>query len=364
MCGLKALVFLLCVSLVSVSSFTRHVRSIPILLNEEGLNRSFAIDPIVQRIEKSAHEFCQLKGCNKSDLMHLMHQWMSIQIDEVFDSRHIELRRLYSYDGDPPTDEWSIVFGTHALVQHQLTLLEAKGLFSGIFKVRENCSVGSPLLSTKRQCKFGRLVQSFHIYPPIPLVRLTYDQWSYLLLFAEELFNDQLYEHAESWTFYLLHSLKVSESLDSTVTATRKHLLISRCSLIISEIAKQNGLLELSTWMGVQTVLCQYHIAESSTGNSGVHRDTTDVHSVDDEQNVVLSASYIEKLARMRIILTIPPTPAPHSISQSSRAEMVEDLKLLAADCINQEKVPLKVTQHLPDNVFFSFYVCSNCYSS
>eukprot|EP01032_Pedospumella_encystans_P014902 gene14902-17096_t len=171
-------------------------------------------------------------------------------------------------------------------------------------------------------CKFARFVTSYRLKSPVVLQgRIPFDNYVYLFELAEDLFNAQLYDHAQAWCSFLVHHLLPSvdtirqDALFSLATLESNDLiLLTRGSLILSEIARLKGHLDLATHHSMRVIRCYQLLSRRQN-----------VPFFDPKHNVAL-------ISRLRILLTIPPTPPDYATAEMHRQQMIEDLTAFLED--------------------------------
>jgi hypothetical protein len=155
-------------------------------------------------------------------------------------------------------------------------------------------------------------------------------QWSYLFDLADDLFNAELESHAEAWTYNLLAHLHVGMVADDieeelkTMTA-HQHRLLMRGSLLLAEVARLKGDLAMVAHHGVRIIHSGRALAGEATA---AERKTSFVI-----------------VARLRVLLAMPPVPPDYDTARRYRQEMIEDLQVFAENARkNRWHVSLEVS--------------------
>ena len=238
---------------------------------------------------------------------------------ETFDisNKHVqlaaeEIRKKHEYILKEPNLK-SMVKVSHYLTDFSDNH-EIWGLLNGELNPRSSCN---NITVTTRECKFAYIVAQYNIYPPIPITSLSILQWSYLFDFGDDLFNAQLYEHAEAWTIFLMNYIDPvysdnnnKDSYNNLPVEQLKFLL--RGSTILSEVSKLNGNM----------------LTASAHGFRMLHFYDLLSHKSDPFY------ANIAVLARLRMILSIPPTPPDFITAMKKRELMIVQLQQLLSDII------------------------------
>lgn len=233
---------------------------------------------------------------------------------------------------------WLSLADAKTLAEFSVSMQEVDQLRRGIF--RSDCR--NKGISN---CKFEQIAISWQASQ---LFRrpISEEQYYTLAALAEELFNNQLYNHAEALSYFLFfgrattlhhqHNLLTEDGAiisnlsllstnevfscsqlnltDDDVTSKNSHLLI-----ILSEAAKVKGLLEVAEVVSHNLIHSMMLVSLQQEELEGVN------YSLD-------RTRWITWLYRLRVILTIPHMPPPFSEAIQERERIVKDLQLFAED--------------------------------
>jgi hypothetical protein len=232
------------------------------------------------------------------------------------------------------------------------SVVEQYDLLRGELRPRIDCIKGN---LHQKECKYARLRDDYRIYTPLPIVALSMEQWMYLFDFADDLFNSQLYGHAEAWCYYLLQQIQVGYEPNDIAAApsvaamtTAQHRLLVRGSLILMEVSRLKGKLCLAVDHAVWIVHSHSVLVESEAGVQ-----LTDYGLV----------------ARLRLLLAIPPVPPNYATAAVDRVEMLADLQRFTARlrvmgtslALEVSGVLVYCVQLLPHKYRSGFYSCRIC---
>lgn len=227
---------------------------------------------------------------------------------------YIQVLPTISVTRDKP--KWiNVSTDTQTISSYYAGIDEQRALLSGKLSPRSECSADN---LHRKLCTYARIRENYRIYDPIPVTQLNREQWGYLFDFADELFNAQLYGHAEVWTYFLLLNLRVGydvagtavkEQVDVPPMTAAQHRLLIRGSLILFEVSRLHGHLSLATSHAVRIIHSYDELAK--TGE--------------------VEATNYGILARLRLLLSIPPSPPDYAEAERSRTVIVEDLRQFAA---------------------------------
>ena len=203
---------------------------------------------------------------------------------------------------------WLSFSASERLVQrYSDSKAEVYHLLRGNIKPRTSCAA---LPASVKECVFSSLVSDYRIYPPIPLSHLNTEQWNYIFDFSDDLFNNQLYDHAEAWSFFLLVNLlrRYGDGNPTTkLWSLDQDRLLLRGGFVLSEIARLKG-----------------------DSNASISHSLRNIYSYEALSSDASSLPNYGVIAKLRLLLTIPPIPSDYNISQKYRHEMVEDLHIFA----------------------------------
>ena len=103
-------------------------------------------------------------------------------------------------------------------------------------------------------------------------------------------------------------------------------ILLTRGSLVLSEITRLKGHLDLATHHSMRVIRCYQLLSKRQN-----------VPFFDPKHNVAL-------ISRLRILLTIPPTPPDYATAEKHREQMIEDLTAFLQDVkLHNETISLEV---------------------
>ena len=342
MSSLKAILWpflVIFIDITSVSSFTRNSRSIEAILDSGKLG----IDLITTSVRHSIENLCATTDCEVNDTTTKIEAWLDLKTFEVvvdafstLNKQHIQTRG--------GLEDWRVdSIDRNVLLNHHAAQQESAYLLSGVLKPRETCIQSD---NAGNMCKFARFVASYPLRSPVVLQgRIPFDNYVYLFELAGDLFNAQLYDHAEAWCSFLVHHLLPSietirhdASFSLAKLGSNDLILLTRGSLVLSEIARLKGHLDLATHHSMRVIRC-YQLL--STRQNVPHFDP--------KHNVAL-------ISRLRILLTIPPTPPTYATAEMHRQHMIEDLTAFLEDVkLHNETISLEVRH--PSYLLSSYFV-------
>lgn len=330
------------------SAYTKSYRAVHFGIKGEGITKYPSLDLVTRELPQALEKLCTEHLCLSKELEEIVYDWVDNHSCTILKTSHVYLLRGTQAPQYPTSDK-SVTTNRDAEFQ------EIHNLFKGNLVCRTSCDPSS--LVYRRDCKFAKLISEFRIYPPVPFAMLTFEQWSYLFEFGDALFNLQLYIHAEAWCYYLVHNLlyfdrtgKDDRELTfdtespvvgfSTLTISQHRLLI-RGSLLLSEVAKLKGQLEVATHHSLRVIRSHNLLAA--------------------DFNKTLPNFAV--LSRLRILLTIPPTPPTYVDAVKYRQEMIQDMRTFQQSIVDSNiRLSLEVILTAGVKFFFFKYfgVCHN----
>ena len=332
MSSLKAILWPLLVIFIVISpaySYTRDSRSIEAIFDSGKLK----IDLITTSVRHSIENLCATTGCDVNDTTTKIEAWLDLKTFEVVADAFSTLNKQYQHiQPREGLEDWRVdSIDQYVLLNHHAAQKESSYLLAGVLKPRDTCIQSD---NAGNVCKFARYVTSYLLKSPVVLKgRIPFDNYVYLFELAEDLFNAQLYDHAEAWCSFLVHHLLPSvetirqdASFSLAALESNDLILLTRGSLVLSEIARLKGQLDLATHHSMRVVRC-YQLL--STRHN--------VPFFDPKHNVAL-------ISRLRILLTIPPTPPDYATAKMHRQHMIEDLIAFLKDVkMHNETISLEV---------------------
>ena len=205
MSSLKAILWPLLVIIIVISpaySYTRDSRSIEAIFDSGKLG----IDLITTSVRHNIENLCATTDCDVNDTTTEIEAWLDLKTFEVivdaFSTLNTQYTHIQTREGlDDCWREYSI--DRNFLLNHHAAQQESAYLLSGVLKPRETCIQSD---NAGNMCKFARYVTSYRLQSPVVLQgRIPFDNYVYLHELAEDLFNAQLYDHAEAWCTNLTH---------------------------------------------------------------------------------------------------------------------------------------------------------------
>lgn len=315
---------LFCLSFVyySTSAYTENYRAVHLALKVGDETQYTSLDLATRPISHTIAELCNQHACNASEVTNSVINWSDESFGLVCHAAYV---RLLQND-----DRAVSSYPTTATAMQSKSLaanVEIRQLLRGNIVPRNLCR--SPPGGQAKDCKFAMLVEKYRIYPPLPLANLSFEQWSYLFEFGDDLFNLQLYHHAEAWCYYLVHNLLYYNGADNDALNTpvvhvemstlspSQHKLLIRGSLLLAEVAKLKGQLEVATHHSLRAIRSHDILAAENT--------PLNTHTVPN----------FAVISRLRIQLTIPPTPPEYADAMANRSKMVQDLHIFARSIVD-----------------------------
>jgi len=345
----------LCLNFIQLcTSFTRKYRLIPITLQSvTGAVQRIEVDPIAISLRSTAEGICLQYICHTDDAMDLIEGWIDGQLAASVDALYEPMD--YTNNTLPV---WFHYTSGQTVSAYQMSLHEIEHLSSGKIFFQPACILSS-LAMTETDCLFLSIAQQFDIHTPtaISTTSLSPDEWDLLFKFAEELFNFRLYDHAHELVAFLMRHLlnpnlqgicnpqatparAGAEGHSSALTAAQcdYYRLLERGSIILSMISAVTGRLDLAVQHSLQLMRSrqkrqQQQFELSSELQTDGRTGSTSTTMANTHREVLereLAAN--EALVRLRILLSIPPTPFDYDVSSQFRREMVDDLYAYAAD--------------------------------
>ena len=248
---------------------------------------------------------------------------------------------------------WLSLADAKTLAEFSVTMQEVDQLRRGVFRADcRNKGISN--------CKFEQIAISWQASQ---LLRrpISEEQYHTLAALTEDLFNNQLYNHAEALAYFLLFGrattlhhqnnlftedrsiisspplLRIKESFScSQLNLADEYEVSNKNSyliLILSEAAKVKGLLEVAEILSHNLIhsMMLVSLQQEELEGSNYSLDRT---------------RWITWLYRLRVMLTIPHIPPPFSVAMQERERMVKDLNLFAEDIRRSNiTIPLTVRQ-------------------
>ena len=321
-------------SLRILSAYSESYRAVHLAIKNHNAVKYASLDLVTQDIGQVIAQLCIEYSCSVSAVSSSVNDWVDKQSGSVCNTAYVDLLL-----GTRPTGLSYPTSDKSMLAKQAADELEVKHLLRGSLVPRSVCSNSSTWQS--KDCKYAKLVGEYRIYPPLPFASLSFAQWSYLFEFGDDLFNQQLYAHAEAWCYHLVHNLLyfdgsatspvdlIDHVVNISALTTYQHKLLIRGSLLLAEVAKLKGQLEVATYYSLRAIRSHNILSADQSNASGT--------------NASLNFAII---SRLRILLTIPPTPPEYADAEMNRRKMVQDLLVFKED-IADSKVTLSVQVNL-----------------
>lgn len=339
-----ALLLLVAFLLDSCRPFTREIRYIPIQVtstDSTSSSRSYVLDPICSSVHDTVSALCSEYGCNDETTMRGIDAYMEGLLND-------KLNGLYSSQsigsGDPDggnDDSWINSDDDLSRMSYNDTQQEAYHLLRGYLIPREGCTPspspdglqvprnGSRSKGKDKDCLFQRLADEYKSQHQLQVAgdgevaNSSSSDYMHLLQFGVELFNAQLYYQAKALISYILHNMQIYTPFDCSSSASIGFIdvstyfeAMSRGSLILSEIAKLHGDIEGATYHSLRILRIHEHCYlpflryadHQSTGRPLV----LDRSTAEGRHRAIANNALV---FRLRILLTIPPTPPSYAIA-------------------------------------------------
>lgn len=319
--------------------FTRDFRYIPIQVtstDSQQITTSYALDPVCSSVHDTVAMLCSEYGCNDETTMSSIDSYLEGLLND-------KLNGLYSSQGTSSGDSngdndnsWINSDDEQSRMSYNDTQSEAYHLLRGYLIPREGCtsfpSLEVPLnrrnRSKTKECLFQRLADEYQAQHHLQVagdgevVIFNGSDYMHLLQFGVELFNVQLYYQAKSLISYILHNMvhtpfDCSSSVhtsNGSIDVSTYFEAMSRGSLILSEIAKLHGDVEGATYHSLRILRIHEHcylpFLRYADHQSTSRPFVLDRSSAEKRHRVIANNALV---FRLRILLTIPPTPPPYA---------------------------------------------------
>lgn len=357
------LVFLLLCAQEIVPQNSREARSVNIPVSDSALSM-LTFDPVTSTLSRYVHSLCSSIGCGVQETQQRLEDWMEQYIssgllysftgddgnidgedsssnrrraldEDLFEDDENYFSHLEGGDRDGP---WLLQSDSLTKRRYRAEKKEAMLLQDGRAAPRSYCQQSSSALQQHQECKFARVAAQHHINETAAqLANATVDEWEEYFTFGEHLFNFQLYSHSQGWIYFLMRNMDKSFNVAAYSIKTYHELMI-RGSLVIAEISKLKGDWQVSFLYSLR-MLRSHEMISASQQQSLVILGAPQERPIDN--------SFRLFVFRLRALLTVPPTPPPHSVARVERRNMIEDLFFLMRLASDENvRIPLQVSSH------------------
>jgi hypothetical protein len=323
-----ALLMLLVFMFDSCKPFTREIRYIPIQVTstDSQITSSYVLDPVCSSVHDTVAALCSEYGCNDETTMRGIDSYLERLLND-------KLNGLYSSQGissdsDGGNDNsWINSDDELSRMSYNDTQSEAYHLLHGYLIPREGCTMPHNRRGSKnKECLFQRLADEYKSQHHLQVsgegevANLNGLDYMHMLQFGVELFNVQLYYQAKALISYILHNMVHtpfdcwSSASNGSIDVSTYFEAMSRGSLILSEIAKLQGDIEGATYHSLRILRiherCYLPFLRYVDHQSTDRPLVLDRNSADEHRRAIANNALV---FRLRILLTIPPTPPSYA---------------------------------------------------
>jgi hypothetical protein len=322
----------------SCRPFTREIRYIPIQVtstDSQQITSSYVLDPVCSSVHDTVAALCSEYGCNDETTMRGIDSYLERLLNNKLNGLYSS-QGISSGDSDGSNDNsWINSDDEQSRMSYNDTRTESYHLLRGYLISRKGCTLlpskddlevpHKRSRSKNKECLFQRLADEYksqhhlQVASDGEVANFHGLDYTHMLQFGVELFNAQLYYQAKALISYILHNM-VHTPFDCSSSASNESIDVStyfetmtRGSLILSEIAKLQGDIEGATYHSLRILRIHErcylsflrYVDLQSTGRPLV----LDRSSADEHRRAVANNALV---FRLRILLTIPPTPPPY----------------------------------------------------
>lgn len=263
---------------IYAESFSRHYRSFNASFESNDKSIIFNFDPFIRRFESIADLICAEYECiPPGDMANILEKLYNESVNDAI----IQFYSTFKENIIP--NQWESYVDPTTVVALALNRIEVLALSAGETPLGGDCNDTESL--NNRSCRFIRLYERFNISNNSGSVVDWID-------FAETLFNERHYEHAEAVCYFILYKRNETLSVDDTI----------RGWIILSEILSHFGHIEIASKFRAKVLMS----TKSDAGKQAARN--------------LLS------------ILATPAIPPAPEEALLARQEMIQDLKALASE--------------------------------